>query len=57
MHYRDNLRRGQNWTPIGGQSCEPFDTAARLISAVRGFDQFDQFDQRRKTPFFGHFLS
>ena len=25
MHYRDNLCRGQHWTPIGGQSCEPFD--------------------------------
>ena len=29
MHYRDNLPGGQNWTPIGGQDCKPFDTRAR----------------------------
>jgi len=30
MHYRDNLHGDQNWTPIGGQCCKPFD--------IPGFD-------------------
>jgi DNA modification methylase len=30
MHYRDNLPGGQNWTPIGGQGCKPFDNRIEL---------------------------
>ena len=25
------IERGQNWTPIGGQDCEPFDSGERVL--------------------------
>ena len=34
MHYRDNLPGGQNWTPIGGQGCKPFDTDRPFVAAL-----------------------
>ena len=32
MHYRDNLRRGHFWTPIGGQNSTPIDSSAPTAS-------------------------